>query len=83
MAEVIDEKELRPIIAANVMRLRKLRGWTQQDLAERLGVSLVHVNRLENGHHTPKGPLLYGLADALGVTTDSLRQVCENFSSPG
>lgn len=72
---MIDTDELRQILAANLSRLRKERNLSQTELAERIGVSLVHLNRIENGHASPSAELLYAVADALGVTTDSLRQI--------
>ena len=40
-------------IAAELKRIRKLHGWSQEDLARELGVSFATVNRWENGHHQP------------------------------
>ncbi len=33
--------------------LRKRRGWSQEELARRLGVSFATVSRWENGHQAP------------------------------
>lgn len=38
------------VLAANMRRLRKTRGWTQKELGSRWGVSLQVVNSLETGH---------------------------------
>jgi putative transcriptional regulator len=46
-------------------RLRVLRaehGWSQSDLAERLGVTRQTVNALETGKYDPKLPLAFKLA---------------------
>ena len=72
---MIETDDLRKTLAGNVLRLRKDRGMSQRQLADRLGISLVHLNRIENAHHSPKAELLYSLADALEVTTDQLRQI--------
>ena len=77
---MIDEMMLRSAISANVRRLREERGWSQEELAQRSGMSYVQINRLENRHHTPGADRLYNLADALGVPADSLRQVAENVA---
>jgi putative transcriptional regulator len=46
-------------------RLKALRGerqWSQQDLAERLGVSRQTVNAIENGRYDPSLPLAFQIA---------------------
>lgn len=46
-------------------RLRELRGergWSQADLAERLGVSRQTVNALETGKYDPSLPLAFRIA---------------------
>lgn len=75
MEAVIAQEELRPVIGGNVVRLRKAKGLSQEALAQQLGISRVFLNRIENGRSSPGAEVLYGLADALGVTTDNLRQV--------
>lgn len=75
MVDVIDASTLRPIIAANILRLRKAKAMSQEELAETLGISRVQLNRLENGHNSPSAELLYSLADVLGVPADALRQI--------
>ena len=77
MQDVIDEQQLRDALAANVARLRKERGWSQKNLAALAGISRIQLSRIENGHHTPGADVIYGLADAFGVTADQLRQVAE------
>jgi DNA-binding transcriptional regulator YiaG len=41
--------------AAQIKKLRQRLGITQEALAHRLGVTLVTVNRWENGHVKPTG----------------------------
>ena len=77
---MIDEESLRSAISANVVRLRKGIGWSQEELGARSGISRVFMSRIENGHSTPGADVLYALADALGVSTDALRQVAEKIS---
>lgn len=45
--------------------LRVARGLTQQGLADQIGASLVHVNRIEMGHSWPSFPMLDRLTKAL------------------
>ena len=42
--------------------LRAERGWSQADLAERLGVSRQSVNAIETGKYDPSLPLAFKLA---------------------
>ncbi len=46
----------------NVRDRRAERGWTQQDLAERLGVSRQTVISVENGKYDPSLPLAMRIA---------------------
>ena len=75
--QVIDERLLRTAIAANVVRLRRAQNLSQAQLADRAGVSRVTMNRIEKSRGTPQTPVLFALADALGVPADSLRQVAD------
>lgn len=53
-------------------------GLSQQDLADRLGVTRQSILLIEKGTHTPSVALALGLAKALGVTVESLFQLKEN-----
>ncbi len=72
---MVESTELRRVIGANVRRLRKERGLTQEQLAEKVGISAVFMNRIEQGHSSPSSEVLFSLADVLSVTADSLRQI--------
>lgn len=56
----------------NLYRLRKLRGWTQQELADQLGVTNRSVSKWETGETLPETGQLIPLDDAFGVTVDEL-----------
>lgn len=43
--------------------LRAERGWSQQDLAERLQVSRQSVNAIETGRYDPSLPLAFRIAE--------------------
>ncbi|GAB6044292.1 hypothetical protein JCM17961_49790 [Endothiovibrio diazotrophicus] len=55
-----------------VARLRKDKGWTQQTLAEQVGVRVLQIRRYENGSSQPTLEVIKKLAVALGVTADEL-----------
>lgn len=75
MDAMIDNTELRRVIGENVRRLRQGNDLTQTQLAERIGVTFVSINRIENAKMCPSAEVLFALADCLGVTADALRQV--------
>ena len=58
--------------AEKLIRLRKREGWSQEALAESLGVSRQAVSRWERGVGYPDINTLEPLADALGVTLTEL-----------
>jgi len=54
---------------------RAERGWTQADLAARVGVTRKTVNTVENGVFTPSTTLALKLARALETTVETLFQL--------
>jgi transcriptional regulator with XRE-family HTH domain len=56
----------------NLVRLRKGRGWTQVELAEKAGITVGLVRRYEAGGTSPNLPTLRRLAESLGTSTDEL-----------
>ena len=57
---------------ANIAKLRKAAGMTQEELAELLGVHIVTLNRWERGHFEPKGSILTKIAEVLKTTEAEL-----------
>jgi transcriptional regulator with XRE-family HTH domain len=56
--------------AARLRALRQAAGLTQVELAERSGVQLTSVTKLEAGTNIPQWPTVILLARALGVSLD-------------
>ena len=46
---------------------RKVAGMTQKDLADRTGISLADISKLENGNSNPSLRTLQRLADGMGM----------------
>jgi len=59
-------------VGAYIMILRKARKYTQQKLAEKLGVSHQAVSNWERGESMPDIAILPKLASLLGTTTDNI-----------
>ena len=55
-------------------RLRKERGWTQVELAERVGLSQTLISDYERGRLRLNADIVVRLANALEVTADELLQ---------
>lgn len=58
--------------AKRLAQLRKEKGYTQSELADKIGVSNKSVSRWETGEGYPDISVLVDLADALGVNVDAL-----------
>lgn len=52
--------------------LRAGKGWTQEELGKRLGVSRQAVNALETEKHDPSLDLAYRIAAAFGRTVEEI-----------
>ena len=64
-----------------IKRLRKEKGFTQEKLAEELGVSLMTVRRWEWGESLPKSNMLLKLANIFGLSPEVLLTEDENEES--
>lgn len=63
-------ENLQAVIAGNIAALRRLRGFTQAELAEKLGYSDKSVSKWERGDGLPDVLCLKAMADLFGVTVD-------------
>ncbi|NMW32501.1 helix-turn-helix transcriptional regulator [Altererythrobacter sp. RZ02] len=52
--------------------LRAENDWSQQDLANRLGVSRQSVNAIETGKYDPSLPLAFKIADIFAMTIEDI-----------
>lgn len=52
--------------------LRAERDWSQQELADRLGVSRQSVNAIETGKYDPSLPLAFRIADVFAMPIEAI-----------
>ena len=55
-----------------IQRIRKARGMTQEDLADKSGITSNTVSRIERGLLIPALPTLIDICNALGTGADSI-----------
>lgn len=69
------------IICSNIKERRIERGWTQTQLADKVGTSQQQINRIEN-FQKPHAPLLKKIADALDCHVSDLIDIPEKSEKP-
>ena len=72
--------ELQKMIGHNVQRYRMKRNLTQEELATQVNINASAITRIENGQRMMSIPTLTAVADALGVSCDSLLRQEEHIS---
>ena len=64
--------DIAPTIRNRVRELRLERGWTQQELADAVGVSRQSINSVERERYVPSLPLALTFARVFRCTTDDI-----------
>lgn len=59
-------------LGRNVQRLRKEKGWSQEDYADRAGIHRTYISDIERGARNPTVAVVEKLAKSLGVKTGTL-----------
>ena len=59
-------------IGENIKRLRRERGMTQEQLAEKLNITNAAVSKWERGDSLPDITMLFPIADYFGISVDEL-----------
>ena len=59
-------------VCNRVKELRDARGWTQQQLADTVGVSRQSINSIERNRYIPSLDLALRFARVFGVSTDEI-----------
>ena len=60
------------MLSEKIINLRKSRGWSQEELAERLDVSRQSVSKWESGVSNPELDKIVAMSTLFGVSTDYL-----------
>jgi len=61
-------------LASRVRAFRKLKGYTQQQLAEKLEISVAVLGSLERGTRKPEPKLLERISSTLGISYEELTE---------
>ena len=64
--------DIRQQVGLNVQRIRRTRGWSQEELAFQSGLHRTYISGIERGARNPTVSVLKELADALGVAPSAL-----------
>jgi len=64
--------DLRELLAQNIKKYRKIKGFSQETLAEKAGTSTTHIGMVEIGKKFPSPRMLEKIAEALGIDTPEL-----------
>ncbi|MCW2239330.1 helix-turn-helix domain-containing protein [Azospirillum canadense] len=64
--------DIRKQVGLNVQRVRRTRGWSQEELAFQSGLHRTYISGIERGTRNPTVTVLKELADALAVPPRTL-----------
>jgi len=67
--------DIRRQVGLNVQRIRRTRGWSQEELAFESGLHRTYISGIERGARNPTITVLKELADALGVPPSTLLEL--------
>lgn len=59
-------------IGQRIRKYRKAHGMSQEQLAERIGISVTHMSHIETGNTKLSLPVFVEISQALGIHTDDL-----------
>ena len=60
------------LLGAAIQQARAKKGYTQEQLAEMLNISLIHLANIERGRRNPSVPLLFQMMELLDFSVDAL-----------
>ncbi len=75
-------------IGQRIRKYRKAHGWSQEQLAEKIDISVTHMSHIETGNTKMSLPVLAAIATELEVRTDDLlfnntpsgTSICDNIT---
>ncbi len=70
------------LIANELVRARKVLGWTQSELHQRTGISRETIKQYETGRHLPGAREIGLLSTALGISPNRLLLGSDDFNPP-
>lgn len=62
-------------LGQKIREIRKAKGWTQKELAERLGMTTAQISRWEHDHVTPRVKNLQDLAGVFEISEDDFQDL--------
>ena len=63
-------QQTRDRIGLRILTLRKMREWSQDELARRAGLQRTHISRIEQGKYAVTLEVIQAIAEAFGMTVD-------------
>lgn len=81
-AAMTDEQkqQVRERIGGRVATLRKLKGMTQEQLAQEAGLQRTHVNRIETGKYAVTIDVVQAIAQVFGMTVDLIDPALQDLA---
>lgn len=67
------------LLSENIAYYRRKKGFTQKELAEKTGLSRSFISQIENNTNTPSNDSLFKIAEALGISVESLKDNEKNY----
>jgi transcriptional regulator with XRE-family HTH domain len=74
------KQQTRERIGQRITSLRKLAGFTQEELAFRAGIQRTHLGRIESGKYAVTLETLQAIAEALYMTVDIIHPDLQGFA---
>lgn len=68
----MNKTDIETVLRENIRALRRDLGWSQELLAEKVGVSAPYIAQIELGHRTPSLEIVQNIAIAFGVEYKTL-----------
>lgn len=65
-----EKQQVRDRIGLRIVALRKLKKWTQDDLARKAGLQRTHISRIEAGKYAVTLETIQAIAEAFEMTVD-------------